>query len=62
MDGTNYLNIDVEASKDAFFQWKKQKKKGVGKFPDHGYVSPMTGTMVFMHHTAGKDALDDSLE
>ena len=31
-------------------------------FRDHGYVSPMTGTMAPPHHTTWARALDDSLE
>ncbi|MEO0327313.1 MAG: NAD(P)/FAD-dependent oxidoreductase [Pseudomonadota bacterium] len=62
MDETDYPNFDVEASNEAFFQWKKHKKKGIMEFRNHGYVSPMTGTMAPPHHTPWKDALDDSLQ
>ncbi|QEW19651.1 4-hydroxyacetophenone monooxygenase [Marinibacterium anthonyi] len=59
---TDYPSFDVDAANTAFFQWKKHKKKGIMSFRDHGYVSPMTGTMAPPHHTRWKDALDDSLE
>lgn len=59
---TDYPSFDVDASNEAFFQWKKHKKKGIMAFRDHGYVSPMTGTLAPPHHTPWKDAMDDSLE
>ena len=65
IDETDYpsFNIDGEnGSNEAFFQWKKHKKKDIMTFRNNGYVSPMTGTMAPAHHTPWKDALDDSLE
>ncbi|MEM9332355.1 MAG: NAD(P)/FAD-dependent oxidoreductase [Pseudomonadota bacterium] len=62
IEETDYPTFDVDASNEAFFQWKKHKKKGIMEFRNHGYVSPMTGTTAPPHHTAWKDALDDSLE
>ena len=59
---TDYPSFDVGAACEAFFQWKKHKKKGIMTFRDHGYVSPMTGKTAPPHHTPWKDALDDSLE
>ena len=59
---TDYPSFDVEASNQAFYEWKKHKKKGIMAFRDHGYVSPMTGTKAPPHHTPWVDALDDSLE
>ncbi|MEO0370008.1 MAG: NAD(P)/FAD-dependent oxidoreductase [Pseudomonadota bacterium] len=59
---TDYPSFDVDAANQAFFEWKKHKKKGIMDFRNHGYVSPMTGTKAPPHHTAWKDALDDSLE
>ena len=55
-------SFDIEAANQAFYEWKKHKKKGIMSFRDHGYVSPMTGTKAPPHHTAWVDALDDSLE
>ena len=62
MNETDYPSFNVAASNQAFFEWKKHKKKGIMEFRDHGYVSPMTGTKAPAHHTPWKDAMDDSLE
>ena len=59
---TDYPSFDVDAACQAFYEWKKHKKKGIMSFRDHGYVSPMTGKKAPPHHTPWKDALDDSLE
>ena len=59
---TDYPSFDVDAANQAFFEWKKHKKKGIMEFRNYGYTSPMTGTKAPAHHTAWKDALDDSLE
>ena len=59
---TDYPSFDVDAANESFFQWKKHKKIGIMSFRDHGYVSPMTGTLAPPHHTAWVKALDDSLE
>lgn len=59
---TDYPSFDVDAACQAFYEWKKHKKKGIMTFRDHGYVSPMTGKKAPPHHTPWKDALDDSLE
>ena len=62
MNETDYPSFNVEASNQAFFEWKKHKKTGIMEFRDHGYISPMTGTKAPAHHTPWKDAMDDSLE
>ena len=59
---TDYPSFDVDAANQAFFEWKKHKKKGIMEFRNHGYTSPMTGKQAPAHHTPWKDALDDSLE
>ncbi len=59
---TDYPSFDIKASNEAFYQWKKHKKKNIMTFRDNGYVSPMTGTQAPPHHTVWKDAMDDSLE
>ena len=59
---TDYPRFDIEASNKAFYEWKKHKKGGIMDFRNYGYVSPMTGTKAPEHHTAWKDALDDSIE
>jgi len=59
---TDYPNFDVDGACQAFFEWKKHKKKNIMTFRDNGYKSVMTGTMAPAHHTPWKDALDDSLE
>ena len=62
IDETDYPSFDVQASNQAFYEWKKHKKKGIMDFRNHGYVSPMTGTKAPPHHTEWSKALDDSLE
>ncbi|QFT96686.1 4-hydroxyacetophenone monooxygenase [Roseovarius sp. THAF8] len=62
MAETDYPGFDVEMACQQFYAWKKHKKKDIMAFRDHGYVSPMTGKQAPAHHTAWKDALDDSLE
>jgi len=62
IDETDYPSFDIQAACQAFYEWKKHKKKGIMTFRDHGYKSPMTGTEAPAHHTPWKDALDDSLE
>ncbi len=62
IDETDYPSFDIDAANQAFFEWKKHKKKGIMTFRNNGYVSPMTGTQAPPHHTPWKDALDDSLE
>ena len=59
---TDYPTFDVQASNQAFYEWKKHKKKGIMGFRDHGYTSPMTGNKAPPHHTEWAKALDDSLE
>ncbi len=62
IDETDYPSFDIEAANQAFYEWKKHKKKGIMEFRDHGYTSPMTGTKAPPHHTPWVKALDDSLE
>ncbi|MFK7940289.1 MAG: NAD(P)-binding domain-containing protein [Roseovarius sp.] len=62
IDETDYPSFDVEAANQAFFEWKKHKKKGIMDFRNHGYTSPMTGKKAPPHHTPWREALDDSLE
>ena len=62
MNLTDYPNFDITKSNEAFYAWKKHKKKNIMTFRDNGYVSPMTGTEAPAHHTVWKDCLDDSME
>jgi trimethylamine monooxygenase len=59
---TDYPSFDVEAACQAFYEWKKHKKKDIMAFRNYGYVSPMTGKKAPPHHTSWVEALDDSLE
>jgi trimethylamine monooxygenase len=59
---TDYPTFDIQGSCEAFYQWKKHKKKGIMTFRNHGYTSVMTGTVAPPHHTSWVEALDDSLE
>jgi trimethylamine monooxygenase len=58
---TDYPSFDIDGANEAFFQWKKHKKKGIMTFRDNGYKSVMTGTMAPAHHTPWVDCLDDSM-
>ena len=62
MSMTDYPPFDVTGSNQAFFEWKKHKKKDIMTFRNNGYKSALTGTQAPAHHTPWKDALDDSLE
>ena len=62
IEETDYPSFNIAAANHAFFEWKKHKKRGIMEFRDHGYISPMTGTMAPAHHTPWREALDDSLE
>ena len=62
MEQTDYPEFDISAANQAFFEWKKHKKENIMTFRDHGYKSGLTGNIAPAHHTAWKDALDDSLE
>ena len=59
---TDYPEFEITGANEAFFAWKKDKKKGIMTFRDNGYKSALTGTMAPTHHTPWKDALDDSME
>ena len=59
---TDYPSFDVDGACEAFFAWKDHKKDGIMTFRDHAYRSVITGTMAPLHHTAWKDALEDSKE
>ncbi len=59
---TDYPSFNVDASDEAFYQWKGHKKANIMTFRDNGYVSPMTGDTAPPHHTKWVDALDDSMK
>ena len=59
---TDYPSFDIDAANQAFFEWKKHKKKNIMEFRNYGYTSPMTGQKAPPHHTPWVEALDDSLE
>jgi trimethylamine monooxygenase len=62
IDLTDYPSFDIPGSNEAFFAWKKHKIKGIMTFRDNAYKSVMTGTMAPLHHTAWRQALEDSME
>lgn len=63
MAETDYPSFDTEATNTAFYQWKKQKKKGIMTFRDHGgLVSPMDKSVSPVHHKSWEKELDDTLE
>jgi len=57
---TDYPSFDVDGANDAFFAWKKDKKKGIMTFRDNAYRSVITGSMAPVHHTPWQLAMDDS--
>ncbi len=59
---TDYPSFDIEGSNQAFFEWKKNKKKNIMTFRDKSHKSVMTGTLAPIHHTKWKNALDDTME
>lgn len=59
---TDYPDFDITGANQAFFEWKKHKKKGIMTFRDNSHTSALTGTVAPVHHTPWKDALDDSME
>jgi len=59
---TNYENFNIDAANEAFFQWKKAKKKNIMTFRDQGgFISPMDESISPPHHTEWKDELDDTM-
>lgn len=59
---TDYPSFNVDGANEAFFQWKKDKKKNIMTFRDNSYKSAITGTMAPVHHTKWVEAMDDSFE
>ena len=60
---TDYPSFDVEAANQAFYRWKKHKKKGIMTFRDHGgFISPMDKSISPPHHRKWFEELDDSKE
>lgn len=59
---TDYPEFNIDGMTQAFFEWKKHKKKDIMGFRNNCYTSAITGTVSPPHHTPWKDALDDSLE
>ena len=60
---TDYPSFDIDAANEAFFLWKKHKKKNIMTFRDKGgFVSPMDQSISPAYKKAWKEELDDSLE
>ena len=62
IDETDYPSFDVEGANQAFFEWKKNKKKDIMTFRNLSHKSVMTGKQSPPHHTPWKDCLDDSMK
>jgi trimethylamine monooxygenase len=62
IEETDYPSFDIEGSNQVFFEWKKHKKDDIMGFRDHSYRSVMTRSMAPPHHTAWKNALEDTLK
>jgi trimethylamine monooxygenase len=43
-------------------EWEHNKHESIMTFRDHSHTSAFTDTKAPVHHTAWKDALDDSME
>jgi trimethylamine monooxygenase len=59
---TDYPDFDIEACRDMFKEWKRDKKASITGYRDKAFPSPVTGTMAPVHHTPWLKAMDDSLE
>jgi len=59
---TDYPDFDIDGANEAFFAWKKDKKRDIMSFRDNSYRSVITGSMAPVHHTPWREAMDDSLE
>ena len=62
IDETDYPSFDINGANEAFFEWKKNKKKDIMTFRNLSHTSVMTGKAAPAHHTPWKDCLDDSME
>jgi len=62
IDETDYPTFDIDGACNSFYEWKKNKYKGIMSFRDNCHKSIMTGSMAPIHHTPWKDELDDSME
>ena len=62
VDLTDYPDFDIQGMNGAFFAWRQHKVENIMGFRDNSYKSLITGTIAPTHHTAWKDALDDSME
>ncbi|MBI2719749.1 MAG: NAD(P)/FAD-dependent oxidoreductase [Rhizobiales bacterium] len=59
---TDYPKFDIEGVNRTFMEWEHHKMDDIMSFRNNAYRSLMTGTMSPKHHTAWKDALDDSMD
>ncbi len=60
---TDYPSFDIDGANEAFFLWKKHKKKGIMTFRDNGgYVSPIDKSISPAYKKSWKEELNDGLE
>ena len=60
---TDYPDFDVDAANEAFFLWKKHKKKNIMTFRDQGgFISPMDRSVSPAYNKPWKEELDDRME
>ncbi len=62
IDETDYPSFDIEGMNEAFFEWKKNKKKDIMTFRNLSHTSVFSGKQAPNHHTPWKDCLDDSMK
>jgi trimethylamine monooxygenase len=60
---TDYPDFNVDAANEAFFLWKKHKKKNIMTFRDQGgFTSPMDSSVSPSYNKPWKEELDDRME
>ena len=60
---TDYPDFNVDAANEAFFLWKKHKKKNIMTFRDQGgFTSPMDSSDSPSYYKPWKEELDDRME
>ena len=60
---TDYPDFNVDAANEAFFLWKKHKKKNIMTFRDQGgFTSPMDSSVSPAYNKPWQEELDDRME
>ena len=60
---TDYPDFNIDAANEAFFLWKKHKKKNIMTFRDQGgFTSPMDSSVSPAYNKPWQEELDDRME